>query len=152
MQDGPSNRFALARVFVLAMLSASGLNAADREGGPTRLTPSEIHWPATGGNEAPGSSMQMGVQSPIIYGDTSNADLYSIMFKVGPNAAISAHCPPAAITPNPPMCAISQARNPKVPPSNVLRSGRHDVCQTKRRSSTRRVGHERLLHEGFSGD
>jgi hypothetical protein len=58
MQDGPSNRFALARVFVLAMLSASGLNAADREGGPTRLTPSEIHWPATGGNEAPGSSMR----------------------------------------------------------------------------------------------
>ena len=87
--------FSLTRAFMLAiLLTAAGLNAADRGGGPTRLTPSEIHWPAGGGNEAPGSSMQGAVQSLIIYGDGSKADLYSIMFKVGPNAAIPAHWHP----------------------------------------------------------
>jgi hypothetical protein len=84
----------LTRVLVLAVLAAGGLSAADGGGGPTRLTPSEIRWPTTGGNEAPGSSMQGAVQSLIIYGDGSKADLYSIMFRVGPNAAIPVHWHP----------------------------------------------------------
>jgi hypothetical protein len=84
----------LTRVFALAMLVVGGLGAANGEGGPSRLTPSEIHWPASGGNEAPGSSMQGAVESLIIYGDGSKSDLYSIMFRVGPNAAIPAHWHP----------------------------------------------------------
>ena len=95
MKASSRTRFPLKRLFTLAvLLSAAGLSAADRGGGPTRLTPSEIHWPAAGGNEAPGSSMQGAVQSLIIYGDGSKADLYSILFKVGPNAAIPAHWHP----------------------------------------------------------
>jgi len=94
MEESLCSRLALTRVFVLALLSSAGLSAADRGGGPSRLTPSEFHWPATGGNEAPGSSMQGAVESLIIYGDASKTDLYSIMFKVGPNAAIPAHWHP----------------------------------------------------------
>ena len=78
----------------LGLLGAVGLCAADSGGGPARLAPSEIHWPALGGNDAPGSSMQGAVQSLIIYGVGSKPALYTIMFKVGPNAAIPAHWHP----------------------------------------------------------
>jgi quercetin dioxygenase-like cupin family protein len=95
MKGNSRNRYPLARVFTLAaLLSATSYGAADQGDGSTRLTPPEIHWPAVGGNEAPGSSMQGAVQSLIIYGDASKADLYSIMFKVGPNATIPAHWHP----------------------------------------------------------
>src|SRR5271170_3819088 len=153
MKASARSRFPLMRVFVLAMFSAAGFCAAQGGGGPTRLTPSEIHWPATG-NEAPGSSMQGAVQSLIIYGDGSRATLYSIMFKVGPNAAIPAHwhpdnrsCfvmvgvwyfgygdtfnkaalkayPPGSHTRNLANGIISPAPNRRAPPSNVHRSDR----------------------------
>jgi len=93
MEASSRSRLPLMRVFLLT-LSAAGLCAADGGSGATRLTPTDIHWPASGGNEAPGSSMQGAVQSLTIYGDASKADLYSIMFKVGPNAAIPAHWHP----------------------------------------------------------
>ena len=89
----PIRRVPALTLLSLAGLSAAAMCAADGAGGPTRLTPAEIHWPVTG-NEAPGSSMQGAVQSLIIYGDGSKAGLYSIMFKVGPNAAIPAHWHP----------------------------------------------------------
>src|ERR1700733_15380270 len=94
MKASSRSRFPLTPVFVLATLSTAGISAADGGGGPTRLTPTEIQWPAIGGNKAPGSSMQGAVQSLIIFGDASKTGLYSIMFKVGPNAAIPAHWHP----------------------------------------------------------
>lgn len=60
---------------------------------PTRMTPAEFTWPAAAGQQA-GSSMQSAVQSTVVFGNASGNGLYSIVFKVAPNARIPAHSHP----------------------------------------------------------
>ncbi|MGH8208208.1 MAG: cupin domain-containing protein [Steroidobacteraceae bacterium] len=90
------HRMAVAlRLLGVAILSGAALAYAASEGGrPTRLTPEEMSWPAAEGSTQPGASMQGGVQSLVIFGNASKPALYSIMFKVGPNAQIPAHSHP----------------------------------------------------------
>ena len=58
---------------------------------PTRITPAEIPWPGSAPNSQAGSSMQTAVQNVVIFGDAAKPGLYSIMFRVAPNARIPAH-------------------------------------------------------------
>jgi quercetin dioxygenase-like cupin family protein len=89
----------LARPTLIALgaglLWVHGADAAESAASPSvRLTPSEIAWPVTQGTRQEGSSMQTAVQSIIVYGDASKPALYTILFKVAPNAAIPAHSHP----------------------------------------------------------
>jgi quercetin dioxygenase-like cupin family protein len=78
----------------MAVSSTASLATDAPRSAPTRLLPSEIPWPAQAVSQQAGSSMQSGVQSLIVHGDAGKAELYSIMFKVAPNAAIPAHSHP----------------------------------------------------------
>jgi len=92
-------RVAMAISAALFLLAA-GARAAD---GPeraatsvpgTRLQPAEIPWPSSRGEHVPGSSMQVAVESVVVFGEASNHGLYSIMFRVKPHARIPAHSHP----------------------------------------------------------
>lgn len=90
---------ATAATAMLALFAAAG--AADAEPGGSvqsaprvRLQPSEIAWPSSAVKNIPGSSMQSAVESVVVFGDASKPSLYSIMFRVQPNAKIPAHSHP----------------------------------------------------------
>jgi hypothetical protein len=90
----PVNKAALLAIELSSLLVTNGLAAADVG---VRLTPEEIHWSTTdAANRQPGSSMQGGVETLVIHGDSSANGLFSIMFRVAPNAAIQAHSHPDA--------------------------------------------------------
>lgn len=84
------------QLLALAALASEGESAATEVRPPraVRLTPSEIPWSLPQSGVQAGSSMQPGVQSVIVFGDASRPTLYSVMFKVGPHAAIPAHSHP----------------------------------------------------------
>lgn len=96
MKNRSARLNASTALIALAMaVSSFASQAADgKPSAPKRWQPSEIPWPAQVAGQQAGSSMQSGVQSLIVHGDASKAALYSIMFKVAPNAAIPAHSHP----------------------------------------------------------
>jgi quercetin dioxygenase-like cupin family protein len=79
---------------ILLSVLVSSVDAAPANGAvPTRQTPAEISWPAASGSQA-GSSMQTAVESAVVFGDATKPGLYSIMFRVRPDAKIPAHSHP----------------------------------------------------------
>lgn len=76
------------------IFAGNGVSAEVGSAVPMRLTPDEISWPTASTKPQAGSSMLDVVQSFVVFGDASKPALYSIMFKVAPNAAIPAHSHP----------------------------------------------------------
>ena len=98
--QGDATRGALRRAIALGCAAASvsvpcqvGAQPAPgaQHAAPTRLIPAEFPFPAAGSARQAGSSMQGAVQTVVLYGDPVARGLYSIVFKVAPDARIPAH-------------------------------------------------------------
>ena len=83
--------FCIAIAFILNIASA---NAQSGKSGELRMTQQEIIAAKANGPSAPGSSNLSAVQVIVIYGDPSQAGLYTILLKVAANTKIPAHLHP----------------------------------------------------------
>jgi hypothetical protein len=85
-----------ACVICAALLIAARSHAADAPAskGPSRQMASEIQWPPPTEVAQPGAKPNPTLQSTVIYGDATRPELYSILFKAGPNTKLTAHSHP----------------------------------------------------------
>jgi len=66
----------------------------DAHAAKARQTADEIQWPAPSFVAQPGAKPNPTLQSTVVRGDANKHELYSIMFKAGPNTKLTAHSHP----------------------------------------------------------